>query len=99
MPQAQEVVDPNAFASTPQNESSLFDLYQPAPPSQGHTQAVMEEFAPQEIPQQAPMWTVPGGIIEQEEAGTASTPPHGEAHQAPRKVGFWSWVAGADLAS
>ena len=81
------------------NETSLFDLYQqPNPPSHQPSHIGVERSNDQEIPQQPIPWSVPGGIIEPEPTNTSGS-METEAQPAPRKVGFWSWVAGADLAS
>jgi len=97
MPETLYGVDQNAMASPQPNETSLFDLYQqPPPPSQEHIHTSTEASNPQEMPPPNLEWSVPGGIIESEE--TANGPQRQET-TPPKKVGFWSWVAGADLAS
>lgn len=89
------------------NQTSLFDLYQQPPPmTQEPMHAVVEETFRADQQQTSPTmqpipWTVPGGIIEPEQSPEMeqSQHPTEEEDSAPRKVGFWSWVAGADLAS
>lgn len=67
-----------------QQEQSLFDTF---------TAPLQQQQQQQHITPQP--WSVPGGVVE--------TFPHQEAipdAEAPKKkVGFWQWVAGADLAS
>ena len=101
--QFQPAMAPPVFPQSENNaEQSIFDFYeQPAAqqPQQKPAPEQKEIFPP--APATQPMqqqWTVPGGIIEHDPSPPMRGGPDEKEPDPKRKVGFWSWVAGADLA-
>ena len=103
-PQFQPALAPPVFTQPENNaEQSIFDFYDHpiAQPPQQETAPAPEQqqvFPSAPAPQPTQQWSVPGGIIEQDSSPRMQGGPNEKETTPKRKVGFWSWVAGADLA-